>query len=151
LKLESISDIAAFCLKNVESFNAVNVATAFHRLAKYFRKTGSRLAQYYRGDDEHKAVSSLKALALIIASTFKPQEVANLMWALAALNYRPDKPLVQAMLGFSQYSLHPLHVEFHPDCPQRAVDFSSRQNHHNVKKHVSLVQHPMVPDPLRRI
>ena len=105
LKLESISDIVDFCLKYVDSFNAVNVATACHRLAKNFRSSGSRLEMYRREENVHKALDALKVRALIKSSTFKPQEVANLMWALAALNCKPDAALTDAMLTRALFTM----------------------------------------------
>ena len=79
VQFDSVPAIVTFCLQHVEDFNAVNVATALHRLAK--------LSGNYSPDYQYqKAIRSLQSRALSTTKTFKPQEVANIMWALATIH-----------------------------------------------------------------
>lgn len=97
INAESISDTASFCLNHIERFNAVNVATAFHRLAKLKRSVRNGRSCSDRFDCLETVLNALKLRALLTASSFKAQEVANLLWGLATLNCDPGSALVEAM------------------------------------------------------
>jgi hypothetical protein len=98
LKLESTSSIAAFCLRHIDTFNAVNIATACHRLAKKQRSSNKSFEIVDQSDVVKKALNALTEEALHKASTFKPQELANLMWALAVVRFQPSTLLIQKLL-----------------------------------------------------
>ena len=103
-RLDSSERIAEFVAENVRSFDAVNVATACHRLAKMQSQTRQRRVETQPrsqpcgpGRDAGQAISALLARASEIVNSFKPQNVANLMWALATLGVEPGAELVTVM------------------------------------------------------
>ena len=103
-RLDSADRIARFVAENVRSFNAVNVATACHLLAKMHsqarrlrNRMQSRGQSGGEGRDVGQAFLALLARASVTVDSFKPQNVANLMWALATLGVEPGAELATAM------------------------------------------------------
>ena len=103
-RLDSADRIARFVAENVRSFNAVNVATACHLLAKMHsqarrlrNRMQSRGQSGGEGRDVGQAILALLARASVTVDSFKPQNVANLMWALATLGVEPGAELATAM------------------------------------------------------
>ena len=99
-RLVSADQIARFVAENVRAFNAINVATACHRLAKTHQLCGkmhSRGQSSGPREDARQSISALIARASETVGDFKPQEVANLMWALATLGVDPGAELATAM------------------------------------------------------
>ena len=104
MRLDSADQIARFVVENVCSFNAVNVATACHRIAMMQSQTRqqrcemqSTSKQRDQGGDVRRMIPALLARASITVKSFKPQEVANLMWALATLGMDPGAELATVM------------------------------------------------------
>ena len=102
--LASVDQIARFVCENVRSFYAVNVATACHRLAKMCFQacrgpddTGPRGQPHGHNQEVRRAIEMLLTRALETVQSFKPQNVANLMWALAKLGMEPGAELGLAM------------------------------------------------------
>ena len=90
--LVSADQIARFIAENVRAFNAINVATACHSLAKTHQqrdKMHSRERACGPSGDARQSISALISRASEIVGDFKPQQVANLMWALATLGVDP--------------------------------------------------------------
>jgi hypothetical protein len=92
LSFSSILEASSFFSHHVAHFNAVNVATAVHRLAKIYRIDGLKkiCGQTFL---LKKVLRVLETQAVKIAPTFKPRELANLMWAMAVLNHTPTLEL----------------------------------------------------------
>ena len=68
--------------------NAVNVSTAIHRLGR----AGAR------GHERDSRFQTLLAEAEHMAADFKPQNVANTLWAFATMRVEMPKPLVECMV-----------------------------------------------------
>ena len=92
VSFDSVYELSDFALQHIDGFNAVNVATAVHRLAKLGCSSFEICS-----DVCLRALSALKLKALRMMPLFKPQEVANLMWALATLHAQPSSELVDAV------------------------------------------------------
>ena len=99
-RLVSADQIARFVAENVRAFNAINVASACHRLAKTQQLRGkmhSRGQACGPSGDARQSISALISRASETVGDFKPQGVANLMWALATLGVDPGAELATAM------------------------------------------------------
>ena len=94
-RLGSADQVARFCAEHVSFFDGVNVATACHRLAKMSKiglEQGERRSSRYAKSHSQAVTQAIQALlvrALETSASFKPQDVANLMWALATLGMVP--------------------------------------------------------------
>ena len=105
LRFDTSCAIATFCIECTAHFNAVNIATACHRLAKICRTDKMRQNFADHGDPVKIALGALKTRALALASTFKPQEQGNLFWALAVLDSEPGVELVDVLVKQSLLAL----------------------------------------------
>jgi hypothetical protein len=68
-------------------FNEVNIATAIHRLTKSQTKFEITSLQ----EDEKSLLDELKNAARESVAKFKPQEIANILWAFATLGIEDEK------------------------------------------------------------
>ncbi len=105
MKLDSAQKIARFSIKNVGSFNSVNISTACSRLAKLMARdthdrrddSGSPASGGCR-DEVLEAIKTLSTRALNIVGTFQARAVASLLSSLSTLKDQPDPQLVAALL-----------------------------------------------------
>ena len=84
-RLVSADQMARFVAENVRAFNAINVATACHRLAKTHQLCGKMHSRGHASgpsEDARQSISALIARASETVGNFKQQQVAILMWAL---------------------------------------------------------------------
>ena len=78
-----------------QSFNIIHVSVSWRTLARIFDAGAPPVAE---GVVMPKRLTGkLMARALAIAGDFKPQDVSNILWALATLDIRPEPRLLEAM------------------------------------------------------
>ena len=81
-------DLMTICLESGHDFDAVNLTIALHRLAKMGRvmKLSTRL---------HSVCHVVNCRAISVQETFKPRDIATLMWANATLQIEPGAELAR--------------------------------------------------------
>ncbi len=92
MQCRDVDHIIAFCEENILSFNCVNVSTALNRLAKL---KDDNLPYSSLGYKLSTIIEMMKLKALHLYMDFKPRELANVLWALAALGADPGADLVK--------------------------------------------------------
>lgn len=85
MQAQSAEEILEIIAQDSEEFDAVNIATAFHRLAKTLPLHKRLLT------DQEEIVFSLTKLAVKKIKDFKPQAIANTAWAFAALGIKNEE------------------------------------------------------------
>ena len=92
MQFDFLDEIVTFCAENGPNFNCVNVSTALNRIAKlkddnlHSTSFDSRLIN---------VINLMKAKARQLYIDFKPRELANTLWALAALGVDPGNDLIK--------------------------------------------------------
>ena len=99
LKINTVDELSTFVFTNCRTLSAVNVATACNRMAKLtpHNERGKRMLSSRNENVLQSAIHDLLTRALEVSEEFKPQELSNLMWALAKLDITPGAELHMAI------------------------------------------------------
>lgn len=93
-------------------FNAVNVSTAFHRLAKLWNSPATGPADAYQSQRADHTIRQLGDLALLHLRCIQGQGLGIVVWSLAKINY--DASRVRHLLqAFAQEAVHRLNSAAH--------------------------------------